>query len=245
MDQVSLGIAFLAGILSFLSPCVLPLVPGYISFLSGVSLEELKQGSTRGRVLRKAALVSVFFVMGFSVIFVAMGASASFIGKLLADHIVVMTKVAGVVIVVLGLHLVGVLRLGWLNYQKHFEVKKFSPGFLGAFLIGMAFGFGWTPCVGPILAGILALAAAQKTLVKGMFLLAAYSLGLGIPFIITAFAVGVFMRFFERYKRFIRWGQAIAGVLLIVMGVLIFFDSLGIVLELPELIRALFYRFTA
>ncbi len=231
MDSVSLGLAFLAGILSFLSPCVLPLVPGYISFLSGVSLEELREGTRRREVALKAGLTSVFFVMGFSIVFVALGASASFIGKLLADHIVVLTRIAGIVIVILGLHLVGILKVGWLNYEKRLNIGRFHPGFFGALLIGLAFAFGWTPCIGPILAGILALAATQETMTRGMVLLAAYSLGLGIPFIATGFAVGLFMQFFQRYKRFIRWGEIIAGILLIALGCLIFFNNLGILLK--------------
>ncbi len=240
MEQVSFGVAFLAGVLSFLSPCILPLVPGYISFLSGISLEELRQGGAPKSAVKKAGFTSIFFVLGFSLVFVALGASASFIGKLLIDHIHIFTKIAGVVIVLLGLHLLGVLRVGWLNYQKQLKVKNFSPGYFGAFIIGLAFAFGWTPCVGPILAGILALAATQETVVKGMLLLLVYSLGLGIPFVVTGFAVGVFMKFFERYRKFIRWGEIIAGLFLIAVGVLIFTDNLGVLLQyMPQS----FYKF--
>ncbi len=231
MDSISFGIAFLAGVLSFLSPCVLPLVPGYISFLSGVSLDELREGMRYRKVLGRAGLASVAFVAGFSVVFVSLGASASFIGKLLAAHMTVLTRAAGIVIVVLGLHLSGVFRIGWLNYEKRLHLKHHSPGLLSAFLVGFAFSFGWTPCIGPILAGILALAAAQKTLTRGMVLLAAYSLGLGIPFIITGCAVGLFMRFLERYKRFIRWGEIIAGLLLIFIGGLMFFGNLSVLMR--------------
>ena len=231
MDSVSIGLAFLAGILSFLSPCILPLVPGYISFLSGVSLEKLAEGAGSRGVTLKVGLTSVFFVIGFSIVFVSLGASASFVGRLLADHLIILTRIAGIVIVLLGLHLVGILRIGWLNYEKRLKIQRFRPGFFGALLIGLAFGFGWTPCVGPILAGILALAATQETLMRGMFLLAVYSLGLGIPFIITGFAVGAFMRFFEKYKRFIRLGEIIAGIVLIVLGILIFFNNLDILLK--------------
>ncbi|MFQ5953119.1 MAG: cytochrome c biogenesis CcdA family protein [Candidatus Omnitrophota bacterium] len=230
----------MAGIISFLSPCVLPLVPAYISFLSGVSLEELKQGTSHKKVLIKAGFTSVFFVAGFSVVFIALGASASLVGKLLSEYINVFTKIAGVAIVILGLHLLGVLKMDWLGREKRLKVKKFSPSFLGAFLIGLAFAFGWTPCVGPILAGILALAAAQQTLVKGMYLLAVYSLGIGIPFIVTGFAIGAFMKFFEKYKKFIRWGEIVAGILLIAIGILIFFNNLSILLKF---IPPVFYDF--
>jgi len=231
MNDVSYGVAFLAGILSFLSPCVLPLVPGYISFLSGVSLEELEKGVSSKRVLRETGVVSVFFVLGFSIVFIALGASASFIGKLLAAYMPVLVKVAGVIIIILGLHLMGVLRLGWLYREKHVAVRRSSPGIFTALLIGIAFAFGWTPCVGPILAAILALAAAQESLTRGMALLAVYSAGLGIPFIITAFAVGAFMRFFEKYKRSIRWGQTAAGALLVMLGALIFFNKLSVIMQ--------------
>ena len=241
MNQVSLGIAFMAGILSFLSPCVPPLVPGYISFLSGVSLEDLRQGAGQGRLIRKAGLTSIFFVLGFSVVFIALGASATLIGRLLVNYIGILTKVAGVLIVILGLHLLGVFKLSALNYQKGINISKFKPGYFGAFLIGLAFAFGWTPCVGPILASILALAAAEETMIKGMVLLSAYSLGLGLPFIMTGFAVGSFMRFFEKYRRFIRWGEIVAGVFLVVIGVLIFFDSLG---ALSRFLPEFFYGFS-
>lgn len=240
MNQISIGVAFIAGLLSFLSPCVLPLIPGYISFLSGLSLEELRGGAERSKVLRKAGLTSIFFVIGFSVIFISLGASASFIGRLMATHVKFLTKIAGVIIVILGLHLTGVLNIGRLNVERRLRVKQFSPGVLGAFLIGLAFAFGWTPCIGPILAGILTLAATQETVIKGMFLLAVYSMGLGIPFIITGFSIGIFMRFFERYKRLVRCGEIVAGVLLMTIGILIFFDNLTVVLRF---IPSFFYRF--
>lgn len=235
MENVSFGIAFVAGILSFLSPCVLPLVPGYISFLSGVSLEELRQGAQHKKVLLKAGFVSISFVLGFSVIFTALGASATFLGKLLAEHLHMLAKIAGIIIIILGLHLTGLFKIKWLNYQKKIEVKRSSPGLVTAFFIGMAFGFGWTPCIGPILAGILAIAAAQETLLRGVLLLLVYSLGLGIPFIITGFAIGAFMRFFERYRKFIRTGEVIAGIFLVAIGGLMLFGNLGMLMKyIPE-----------
>lgn len=240
MDKISIGLAFMAGTLSFLSPCVLPLVPGYISFLSGLSLEELQQSGQSKKILRKAGLASVLFVAGFSIVFVSLGASASLVGRFLAAHMNILTRVAGVVIVILGLHLTGIFKIGLLNYEKRFNIKRFSPGPLGAFLIGIAFAFGWTPCIGPILAGILALAATQETVVKGMVLLGVYSLGLGIPFIITGFSVGIFTRFFQRYKRLIRWGEIAAGVLVILIGILIFFNNLTILLRF---VPSFFYKF--
>lgn len=240
MTQISLFFAFVAGILSFLSPCVLPLIPGYISFLSGLSLEELRQNTERGKIVKKAGLASVFFVAGFSVVFVSLGASASFLGKFLSLHLKILTRIAGILIVILGLHLLGILKIRWLNQERRWEIKRFSPGAFGAFLIGLGFAFGWTPCIGPILAGILALAATQETVIKGMFLLGIYSLGLGIPFIITGFAVGQFTRFFQRYKRFIRWTESVAGLLLVAIGILIFSDNLTMLLRF---VPSFFYKF--
>ncbi len=240
MDNISIGFAFLAGMLSFLSPCVLPLVPGYLSFLSGLSFEELKSGADHKKVVKKATLTSFFFVLGFSIVFISMGASASFIGKFLTAHMGIITKIAGILIIALGLHLIGILKVSWLNTEKRFEMKRFSSSPLSALVIGFAFAFGWTPCIGPILAGILTLAATQDTIWKGMALLSAYSLGLGIPFIITGFGVGIFMRFFEQYKRFIRTGQIVSGLLLITIGILIFTNNLTTLLRfVPEF----FYKF--
>lgn len=240
MDNVSIGVAFIAGVLSFLSPCVLPLIPGYISFLSGLSLEELQGGLERRKIIKKACLSSTFFVIGFSVVFISLGASASLMGKFLSAHLKILTKIAGILIVILGLHLLGILKIGWLNIDRRLKIKKFKPGLLGAFLIGLAFAFGWTPCIGPILAGILALAATQETVINGMFLLGVYSLGLGIPFIITGFGVGMFIRFFQRYKRFIRWTESLAGVLLIAIGALIFSNNLTMLLRF---VPSFFYKF--
>ncbi|MCQ9205728.1 MAG: cytochrome c biogenesis protein CcdA [Omnitrophica bacterium] len=240
MDQVSIGIAFIAGILSFLSPCVLPLIPGYISFLSGLSLEELQSEAGDKKIIRKAGLVSVFFVLGFSVVFVSLGASVSFMGKFLAAHLKIFTKIAGVVIIIFGFHLLGILKIKWLNLEKRLKIRRFSPGPFGAFLIGLCFAFGWTPCIGPILAGILTLAATQRTVARGMLLLGTYSLGLGIPFIVTGFGVGIFAKFFQHYKRFIRWGEIIAGLLLLAIGLLIFSNNLTALLRF---VPSFFFKF--
>ncbi|MBD3296299.1 MAG: cytochrome c biogenesis protein CcdA [Candidatus Omnitrophica bacterium] len=240
MDNVNIGIAFAAGIFSFLSPCVLPLVPAYISFISGMTVEELRAPASTSRSLKRSGILSVAFVAGFSVIFMALGASATLIGRLLSEHMWLFTRIAGIVIILLGLHLTGIIRIGWLNYSRKINVSSVRTGYAGAFVVGMAFGFGWTPCVGPILAGILALAATQETLVRGMLLLGVYSLGLGLPFIITGFAVGAFMRFFERYKKAIRVIEVVAGILLILIGILIFFGDLQMLLSyMPDF----FYRF--
>ncbi|MDE2492046.1 MAG: cytochrome c biogenesis protein CcdA [Elusimicrobia bacterium] len=221
-SSIGYGAAFAAGIVSFLSPCVLPLVPGYISFMSGLSLDELSKGSKAGRALRHAGWESVCFVLGFSLVFTALGASATAAGEFLLAHLPVVSKIAGAVIVLFGLHMTGLITIPVLYYQKRADAGSFRPGYVGSFLMGLAFAFGWTPCIGPILSGILALAATRDTVAQGVALLFVYSMGLGIPFILTGFAVGAFLRFFTRYKRYIRAGEVFAGALLVAVGALIF-----------------------
>ncbi len=232
MTTVGVGAAFLAGIASFLSPCVLPLVPGYLSFISGMELEELAHGADRKAALRDAGLGSVFFVLGFSVVFTALGASASAVGALLGAHLGLMTKLAGAVIVIFGLHTAGILPIKWLYYEKRASTSRLKPGYASAFVMGLAFAFGWTPCIGPILGSILALAATQETVAQGMFLLFVYSMGLGIPFLLTGLALDRFLALFARYKRFLRWGEVFAGLALVAGGLLIFFNRLSWVIRL-------------
>ena len=228
---VSAWAALIAGIASFLSPCVLPLVPGYISFISGLSLEELCAPS-HGRKSHNTGLISIFFVLGFSVFFTALGASASAIGRLLLAHMPVLSKAAGSVIIIFGLHTAGLLPIRWLYYERRFSAGGISPGYAGAFLMGLAFACGWTPCIGPILASILALAATQQTVGQGMLLLFIYSLGLGLPFVLTGFGVSAFLHFFSRYKRYIRQGEIAAGLLLILVGVLVATNRLTLLIQL-------------
>lgn len=223
---VGYGAAFAAGVVSFLSPCVLPLVPGYISFMSGLSLDELSRGARDRERLRHAGWESLFFVLGFSVVFTALGATASAAGQFLAAHLPLVSKIAGAIIVVFGLHLTGVITIPFLYYQKRADTAAFRPGYAGSFLMGLAFACGWTPCIGPILSGILALAATRDTVAQGMRLLFVYSLGLGLPFVLTGFAIGGFLRFFAGFKRYIRAGEVFAGVLLVAIGALIFSDRL-------------------
>ena len=223
---VGYGAALLAGLVSFLSPCVLPLVPGYISFMSGMTLEELSAGANDRARLRHAGWEALCFVFGFSVVFTLLGATATTIGRELAEHAVVVSKIAGTVVVVFGLHMTGIMPIKWLYYQKRANTGAFKPGYIGSFFMGLAFAFGWTPCIGPILSGILALAATRETVAQGMGLLFVYSLGLGLPFVATGFAVTGFMRFFLHYKKHIRRGEIAAGSLLIAIGLLIFFDKL-------------------
>jgi cytochrome c-type biogenesis protein len=225
-DTIGYSASFAAGLVSFLSPCVLPLVPGYVSFMSGLSLEELARDAAPGQVLRHAGWESLFFVLGFSTVFTALGASASEVGAFLTSHLPVVTKLAGTVIIVFGVHMTGLITIPILYTHKRADAGAFKHGYAGSFLMGLAFACGWTPCIGPILSGILALAATRETVGAGMRLLFVYSMGLGLPFIATGFAVGGFMRFFGRYKKHIRRGEIAAGALLIAIGVLIFTDRL-------------------
>lgn len=226
MEAPGAGAAFVAGLASFLSPCVLPLVPGYISMLSGLSLEQLSEGADRRSAAAKAAAGSVFFVLGFSAVFTALGASASAVGGLLAAHRVAFSRLAGAAIIIFGLHLSELLPIRLLYYERRLALPRSAPGLMGAFVMGLAFAFGWTPCIGPILAGVLALASTQDTVGQGIFLLAVYSLGLGIPFILTGLGINAFLRFFKAYKPFLRWGERLAGALLIIVGVLVMTNKL-------------------
>ena len=225
MENVSLFAAFTAGIISFISPCVLPLIPAYLSFISGVSVEEMKSRDRKSQALKKVSVNTILFVLGFSVVFVALGASATFVGDFLLSKLSLFNKIAGVIIMLLGLHLLGVFRIRFLNYEKRFHARSRPLGPLGSFLVGLAFAFGWTPCIGPILAGILLLASNQDTVINGVVLLSAYSLGLGIPFFVTAVSFHTFLSVFGWIKKHFRTVEIISGLFLIVIGFLIFIGS--------------------
>ncbi len=210
--------ALIAGIISFFSPCVLPLVPAYLSFLAGVSLEKMRDGVDRGIRLR-VMLAATGFVLGFSTVFILMGASATLIGRWLAINSVWIGKIAGLIIIILGIHMTGLIRIPFLMYERRMHPGARPMRIYGAYLIGIAFAFGWTPCVGPLLAGILALAGTRDTVVQGMFLLAVYSAGLGIPFLLTAMAIGQFMKLLQSFKKWLRWVEIFAGGLLIFIGI--------------------------
>jgi cytochrome c-type biogenesis protein len=229
MNNISLFAAFGAGFLSFVSPCVLPVVPGYLSFVSGATVEDLASGKTT-RSKRWAIMVDIIaFVLGFSVVFVLLGASATAVGGFLLSKLSLVSKIAGVLVIVLGLHMLGVFRLTALYREKriHTESKRVGP--LGSFLVGVAFAFGWSPCIGPILGGILAYASTQETVGQGMVLLAVYSAGLGIPFIVAGLSMDAFFRLTGRFKRHFRAIEVASGVLLIAVGVLIFTNQLTII----------------
>ena len=212
--------AFTAGLISFLSPCVLPLVPGYISLISGAGVEELRQQD--GKLTRSVMLNSILFILGFSSVFLALGAIATTVGQLVRQHIGLLSKIAGAVIVTLGLHQTGFLPLRLLYADKRFHGMPAGAAGTRAFLLGSAFGFGWTPCVGPILAVVLTLAAAESTVIKGVSLLAVYALGLAIPFLLTAFSIEGFLAFYARFRRHLHALEVMSGVVMIAVGALIF-----------------------
>jgi cytochrome c-type biogenesis protein len=212
-------LAFFAGLTSFLSPCVLPLVPGYLSMISGAGLEELK--APQANLMRRVMVNSIVFILGFSVVFIALGLAATGVGQVLGMYKHTLARIAGVVIIIFGLHLTGIFKIKALYTDARLHNVKGSSTPLGAFVIGFAFAFGWTPCLGPILSGILAVAAEQSTLVKGALLLAVYSLGLAMPFLLTALLMERFLKFYSRFRSRMHALEVASGVLLIALGVLL------------------------
>ncbi len=222
MAEITFMAALFGGLLSFFSPCVLPLVPAYISYMTGLSVDRLR-GDGDGRTNRWRPLVySLFFVLGFSTVFVALGASASVIGRLLLSKSGLLAQIGGVIIVLFGLHYMGVFRIGILNLEARFNPQNKPSGLWGAYLMGLAFAFGWTPCIGPILGGILTLAGAQESIGEGVRLLAVYSAGLGIPFLLAGMAINTYFDFFTRIRRHFRKVEVVSGSLLVVIGGMIF-----------------------
>jgi cytochrome c-type biogenesis protein len=212
---LGLFVAFAAGLLSFLSPCVLPLVPSYIGFLTGMSLPEMA-----GR--RRVALVhALLFVLGFSLVFMLLGASATALGRALNYYQHWLQRVGGVLIILFGLVCLGVLKTGFLNQEHRLQVEQKPVGYLGSALVGMAFGAGWTPCIGPVLGAILGLAATSQDLSRGLLLLGVYSAGLAVPFLIAAAALDAFLDWFQRFRRYLPWVMRVSGVLLIFVGILL------------------------
>ena len=217
-SDVSIFAALLAGLVSFLSPCVLPLVPPYLVYLAGTSLERFADKEPEPRVKRETVIAACLFVLGFSTVFVTLGASASVVGSLIRAYSGPLSIIAGIAIVIMGLHFLGVTQIAFLYRQKRMEVAK-PVGLWGAYAMGLAFAFGWTPCIGPILAAILAVAAAEQTVTKGAGLLAVYSLGLGIPFIVAAFAIEPFAAFLARFRKHMRRVEQAMGALLVLTGI--------------------------
>jgi len=222
MSSLPLPIAaFVAGLISFLSPCVLPLVPGYVSLISGAGVEELK--SNNSQLLRKVMLNSAAFIVGFSIVFIALGAISTEVGQMLRFYKSTLARVAGVIIIVFGLHLTGIFKIKALYTDARLHSVKGGNTPWGAFVIGFAFAFGWTPCVGPILAVILGFAAAQDSVVKGILLLGIYSLGLAVPFLLTSLGIERFLKFYSRFRSHMHALEVASGALLIVLGGLLVF----------------------
>jgi len=211
--------AFLAGLVSFLSPCVLPLVPGYVSLISGAGVEQLK--TQESQLLRKVMLNSVAFILGFSVVFITLGAVATEVSQMLSRYRSTLAQIAGVVIILFGLHLTGVFKIKALYTDARLHSVKGGSTAWGAFVIGFAFAFGWTPCVGPVLTVILTFAAAQDSITKGVMLLAIYSMGLAVPFLLTALGVERFLKFYSRFRVHMHAIEVASGALLVVLGLLL------------------------
>ncbi len=219
--DVSIGAALFAGAISFLSPCVLPLVPPYLCFITGASLEQLTAREAQAADQRRRTLLAAaMFVLGFSTVFILLGASASYAGQMLRSWTPVLAQVAGVFIIIMGLNFLGVFRLGFLAREKRYQTETRPAGLLGAYAVGLAFAFGWTPCIGPVLAMILTLAASEQDLTRGASLLAVYSAGLGIPFLLAAAGVGTFLGFTKRFRLHLRKVEMVMGVLLILTGIM-------------------------
>jgi len=230
-DQVTLLAAFAAGFLSFVSPCVLPLIPGYVSFVSGLTLEEMRGDTAVVNARRQVLVASLWFVLGFSLVFIALGATASVIGKVLLQNQPILAKIAGAILIVLGLHTMGVFRLRFLESEKRVHTQSKPRGPLGAVLVGVAFAFGWTPCIGPILGGILTIAGSRETVTEGVQLLAVYSLGLGIPFLLTAMAINQFFAASARIRKYYHAIEIVSGALIVIIGLLIFFNQFTLITQ--------------
>jgi cytochrome c-type biogenesis protein len=228
-QSVSLLAAFAAGFLSFVSPCVLPLIPGYISFISGASMDEMRGGAEPVTSRTQIFLTSLAFVIGFSLVFVALGASATAIGKFMFARLPLLSKIAGVILIIFGLHTMGVFRLAFLDAEKRVHAQRKPAGPFGAMLVGVAFAFGWTPCIGPILGGILAIAGSKNSVSEGVALLAVYSLGLGIPFLITSLAINQFFAATKRIRKYYHAIELTSGALIVAIGVLILTGQLTII----------------
>ncbi|MDB4613837.1 cytochrome c biogenesis protein CcdA [Candidatus Pelagibacter sp.] len=217
--MIELFIAFGAGLISFLSPCVLPLIPGYVSFISGQSLQEILKSK------KINILPLILFCFGFSTVFIILGASASFLGQTLLQNSEILRIIAGIIIIIFSIQLIGVINIPYLNYEKRFDARK-SRNILFPYIIGLAFGFGWTPCIGPILGSILALASIEETLSRAILLLSFYSLGLAIPFVLSGYLIQKFLLFSKNFKKNINIISKIGGVILLITGILILTNQL-------------------
>lgn len=221
-QQVSLVMAFFAGLLTFLSPCILPLIPAYISFITGVSIDDLVSSEEeKSKMTKRIFLEMILFILGFSLVFILLGASASYFGKSVLSHLKLLRVIGGILVIVFGLYITGLFNISFLGYERKIHLKMKPANILGSFIVGIVFALGWTPCVGPVLGTILTYAATQETVREGVFLLGSYSLGLGIPFLVSGLAVNLFLRGFRKIKKYSRLISVVTGGLLILFGILI------------------------
>ena len=226
--EVSYVGAFGAGILSFLSPCVLPLVPPYLCFIGGVSLEQMTDDAEiPPSVMRAVAISAGLFILGFSTVFIALGATASTIGQWVGDYMDLLSMISGAIIIILGMHFLGIFRIPILYREARFQAERHPSGLVGPYVIGLAFAFGWTPCVGPVLAAILMVASSESSIAHGMGLLAVYSAGLGIPFFLAALMMKSFIGFMGHFRKHLRIVEWVIGLLLILTGILFLTGSMA------------------
>ncbi len=222
--------ALIAGLLSFLSPCVLPLVPPYLCFLGGTTFDQFAgEDETPSHVYTTVVMSSVAFVLGFTTVFVTLGATATFAGQLIAENLPLLSKIAGVVIIIAGLHFLGLIQIPILHREARYHADARPAWLVGAYVIGLAFAFGWTPCIGPVLAAILAMAAGQDSVSQGVSLLLVYSLGLGIPFIAAAVAIRPFLKLLQRYRKHLATMEKVLGAFLVLTGILFLTDSMTLI----------------
>ncbi len=234
ITNISLVAAFSAGLLSFVSPCVLPLVPSYISYITGLSIEQLTDATVRSKFKKSIIVNALLFIAGFTAVFVSFGASASFIGQALMtyqDHI---RRIGGILIIVFGLYLLGVLNISFLKMEHRFQFRSRPVGYVGSFLIGVAFAAGWTPCVGPVLGTILLYASTTDSMMNGVLLLTSYSLGLGLPLFLTALGVDRFLAYFKQARLYLWAVSTVSGVLLIIVGIMIYANTLTMITSFLE-----------
>lgn len=235
MSEIGYITAFLGGVLSFLSPCVLPLIPSYLSFITGMSFDDFQKGDKK-KIRRLTLVNSSAFVLGFSTVFILLGVSSSFVGKLMAVYYDQIRIVGGVIIILLGLYVMGILKLNFLQYEKRVHLQSKPKGHFGSFIVGLTFGAGWTPCIGPILGSILLIASTSGSAMQGFRLLLVYSLGLAVPFMMTALAINSFLSHFSAIQKYMRLIMILSGLLLISFGVILLTDNLPMLLSItPDL----------
>jgi cytochrome c-type biogenesis protein len=232
MNDISLPLAFLAGVLSFLSPCVLPLIPSYVSFITGISFKDLTVGTDRKRIHYLTITNSIAFILGFSTVFIALGVSSSAVGSFFFQYMDMIRIIGGVLVIIFGLFIAGILKLDFLMIQKKISLSGKPAGYIGTFVVGMTFAAGWSPCIGPILGTILVYAGSKGSALYGFQLLAAYSLGLALPFFLSALAINVFLSYSPKLAKFMRAIMLISGLLLIIFGILLLTDQIRVLTRL-------------